>query len=137
MAGDATTHPMVALENAVFGLWQARDDCHMAAWRQAGLDGPTLDALTRIWRGEAASEEDLAAKLTSQRAADVAGELASLQRDGLVATGGQPRTTEKGAKARQAIEDETDRLFFSGWPEDVAASAGWTREKLTAVNASF
>lgn len=137
MAGDAAAHPMIALENAVFGLWQARDDCHMAAWRQAGLDGPTLDALTRIWRGEAASDEDLGAKLTSQRPADVAGELARLRRDGLVVPEGPPRTTEKGAKARQAVEDETDRLFFSGWPDDVAASAGWVRENLAAVNASF
>ena len=137
MAGDAEAHPMIALENAVFGLWQARDDCHMAAWQQAGLDGPTLDALTRIWRGEATTEEDLTAKLTSQRPSDVAGELARLRRDGLVATGVPPRTTEKGTKARQAIEDETDRLFFSGWPDDVASSTGWIREKLAAVNASF
>ncbi len=136
MAGDATAHPMVALENAVYGLWQARDDCHMAAWRQAGFDGPTLDALTRIWRGEAAGEEDLAAKLSSQRPADVAAGLARLRRDGLV-TEGPPRTTEKGTKARQAIEDETDRLYFSGWPDDVASSAGWVRENLAAVNASF
>jgi hypothetical protein len=137
MAGDATAHPMIALENAVFGLWQARDDCHMAAWRQAGLDGPTLDALTRIWRGEVASDADLAAKLTSQRPSDVAGELARLRRDGLVATESPLRTTDKGASARQAIEDETERLFFSGWPDDVAASASWIREKLAAVNASF
>jgi hypothetical protein len=137
MAGDANAHPMVALENAVFGLWQARDDCHMAAWQQAGLDGPTLDALTRIWRGEATSEQDLATKLTSQRPSDVAGELARLRRDGLVATEDPPRTTEEGAKARQRIEDETDRLFFSGWPDDLAASAAWIREKLAAVNASF
>jgi hypothetical protein len=137
MAGDAKAHPMVALENAVFGLWNARDDCHMAAWRQAGLDGPTLDALTRIWRGEAASDEDLAAKLTSQRPADVAAELTRLRHDGLVVAGDPPRTTEKGAKARQRIEDETDRLFFSGWPDDVASSVGWLRDKLAAVNASF
>ena len=137
MAGDASAHPMVALENAVYGLWQARDDCHMAAWQQAGLDGPTLDAFTRIWRAEATSEEDLAAKLTSQRPSDVAAELARLRRDGLVAPEDPPRTTEKGATARQGIEDETDRLFFSGWPDDVAASAGWIREKLAAVNASF
>jgi len=137
MAGDGKAHPMIALENAVFGLWQARDDCHMAAWQQAGLDGPTLDAFTRVWRGEATSEEDLATKLTSQRPSDVASELARLRRDGLVATEDPPRTTEKGAKARQRIEDETDRLFFSGWPDDVAASAGWIREKLAAVNASF
>jgi hypothetical protein len=136
MAGDGS-HAMVALENAVYALWQARDDCHMAAWQQAGLDGPTLDTLTRIWRSEASSEEDLAAKLTSQRPADVSGQLARLRRDGLVAEGDPPRTTDQGAKARQAIEDETDRLFFSPWPDDVGSQAGWIQEKLAAVNASF
>jgi hypothetical protein len=136
MAGDGA-HPMVALENAVYGLWQARDDCHVAAWRQAGLDGPTLDTLTRVWRGEAASDEELGAKLTSQRPADVAAELARLRQSGLVAADGPPRTTDRGATARQAIEDATDRLFFSAWPEDVGSSAGWIREKLAAVNASF
>jgi len=136
MAGSAA-HPMVALENAVYGLWQARDDSHMAAWRQAGLDGPTLDALTRVWRGEATSEVELAAKLTTQRPADVATELARLRRDGFVAPDGALRTTDKGAQARQAIEDETDRLFYSGWPDDVASSSGWIQEKLAVVNASF
>jgi hypothetical protein len=136
MAGDAS-HPAVALENAIYGLWQARDDCHVAAWRQASLDGPTLDALTRIWRGEAANAEDLAAKLTSQRAADVSAELARLRDDGMIVPGDQARTTDKGARARQAIEDETDRLFFSAWPDDVGAAADWIREKLAAVNASF
>jgi hypothetical protein len=136
MAGDGA-HPMVALENAVYGLWQARDDSHMAAWRQAGLDGPTLDTLTRIWRGEAANQQDLAAKLTSQRPTDVAAQLVRLRRDGIVTPGDPPRTTEKGARARQAIEDETDRLFFSAWPDDVESSAEWIREKLITVNASF
>ena len=136
MAGDGG-QPMVALENAVYGIWQARDDCHMAAWQQAGLDGPALDTLTRIWRNEASSEDDLAAKLTSQRPADVAGQLARLRRDGLVADGDPPRATEKGAKTRQAIEDETDRLFFSPWPDDVGSESSWIREKLALVNASF
>ena len=136
MAGDAK-HPMVALENAIYGLWQARDDSHMAAWRQAGLDGPTLDTLTRIWRGEAATEEELAVKLTSQRPADVAEQLRRLRSDGIVAADGPLKTTDKGSKVRQGIEDETDRLFFAGWPDDVGAAAGWIREKLAAVNASF
>ena len=136
MAGDATT-PMVALENAIYALWQARDDCHMAAWREAGLDGPTLDTLTRVWRGEASSQADLAAKLTTQRPADIAAELTRLRHDGLVAADGTPRTTDKGAKARRAIEDETDRLFFAAWPDDVGSAASWIRERLAVVNASF
>jgi hypothetical protein len=109
----------------------------MAAWQQAGLDGPTLDTLTRIWRAEASSAMELTAKLTSQRPADIAGQLTRLRRDGLVADGDPPRTTENGAKARQAIEDETDRLFFSPWPDDVGSAAPWIHEKLALVNASF
>src|SRR5439155_25996912 len=65
MAGNGA-HPMVALENAVYGLWQARDDCHVAAWRQAGLGCPSLDALPRGWRRAAPSAVDLAAKATPQ-----------------------------------------------------------------------
>jgi hypothetical protein len=109
----------------------------MAAWREASLDGPTLDTLTRIWRDEATSEAELAAKLTSQRPADVGAQLARLRRDGLVTTGDPPRTTDKGTLVRQAIEDETDRLFFGPWPDEVASSAGWIRDKLAAVNASL
>jgi hypothetical protein len=101
------------------------------------LDGPTLDTLTRVWRAEAASEAELASKLTTQRPTDVAAELARLRRDGLVPADGALRTTDKGAKARQAIEDETDRLFFSAWPDDVGSAAPWIRERLATVNASF
>jgi hypothetical protein len=136
-AGDGRRHPMIALENAVVALWQARDDCHVGAWRRAGLDGPTLDILTRVWRREAASAEELATQLGSQRPAEVAARLAQLRRDGLVAADGPPRTTAEGTKERQAIEDETDRLFFSAWPDDIGSATGWIREKLAALNASF
>ncbi|HEV8229574.1 MAG TPA: hypothetical protein VGQ86_06420 [Candidatus Limnocylindria bacterium] len=135
MAGDGRVG-MVALENAVYAMWQARDDCHMTAWREAGLDGPTLDTLTRVWRHEAATEDELAEKLTSQRPADVARSLRRLRDDGLVRPDGLA-TTDKGARARQAIEDETDRLFFSPWPDDVGARSDWILLKLAAVNASF
>lgn len=110
MAGDGKP-PMVALENAIYGVWQARDDCHMAAWQEAGLDGPTLDTLTRIWRNEASSVEDLTAKLTSQRPADIAGQLARLRRDGLVAAGdplGRPTRERRRGRASR-----TRRTGFS------------------------
>ena len=81
--------------------------------------------------------EDLASKLTSQRPADITEQLARLRRDGLVAADDPPRTTDKGSAARQAIEDETDRLFFTAWPDDVGSAAPWIHEKLALVNASF
>lgn len=128
--------PMVALENAVFGLWQARDDCHMSSWRDRGLGGPVFDVLTRVWRNEAVTEDDLVTRLTQQRPDDVRSALARLRADGLVATG-TIAVTGRGASVRQDIEDETDQRFFSPWPEDVAAEAGWIGERLGTVNAAL
>lgn len=130
--GDAKI-PMVALENAVFGLWQARDDCHMASWREAGFDGPTFDVLTRVWRMEAATDEDLATKLSGQRPEDVRAALARLRKDGLVSAGALA-VTDRGSQARQRIEDETNRRFFAPWPDDLGAQSAWITAKLTAVN---
>lgn len=128
--------PLVALENAVFGLWQARDDCHMASWREAGFSGPVFDTLTRIWRKEAATEDELAARLVQQRPSDVRSALERLRGDGLVTTGAIA-VTERGASVRQQIEDETDHRFFSPWPDEVGAEAGWIGERLRKVNASL
>ena len=131
--GDGTI-AMVALENALFGLWQARDDCHMASWRAAAFDGPTFDVLSRVWRKEAANEQELATKLPQQKPDDIRRGLIKLRRDGLVASEGLT-VTERGASMRQAIEDETDRRFFAPWPADVGAQGTWIRDHLAAVNA--
>lgn len=133
--GDASI-PMVALENAVFALWQARDDCHMSAWRDAAFDGPRFDVLTRIWRHEASSEEELIAKLAQQRPEDVREGLARLRADGLVRADAV-EVTERGASARQRIEDETDRRFFGPWPEDVGRESEWIAQGLGKVNAGL
>jgi hypothetical protein len=133
--GDGKT-PMGALDDAVFGLWQARDDCHMASWRDAGFTGPVFDVLTRLWRKEAATEPELAAKLSGQRPADIRSALAALRRDGLVRADGL-ETTARGAAARQHIEDETDRRFFAPWPDRVGRDGPWIRERLAAVNAAL
>ena len=135
MAGDGS-EPMVALENAVYGLWQARDDCHVTAWRAAGLDGPTLDVLTRIWRREATTEEELASKLPRQRPDDVRREIEGLRQRGLVEPNALA-TTAAGGAARQSVEDETDRLFFAPWPDDLGTQAGWLRDHLATVNAAL
>ena len=133
--GDAGV-PMVALENAVFGLWQARDDCHMSAWRDVGFDGPSFDVLTRLWRKEAADEQELAGKLTQQRPDDVRAALARLRADGFVERETVTVTT-RGSAARQQIEDETDRRFFAPWPEEVGAEAEWVQARLRAINTAL
>lgn len=131
--GDPSV-PMVALENALFGLWQARDDCHMASWRRRGFDGPTFDVLTRLWRHEAAIEHDLAARLSQQRPDDVRAALGRLRAEGLVEED-DLAVTATGASVRQAIEDETDQGFFGPWPEDLGTEAEWIRERLATLNA--
>ena len=124
------------LDAAIYGLWQVRDDCHMAAWRVSDLTGPEVEVLTRTWREEAADEAALIELLPHQRPEDVSAAVARLRMDGLI----EPDTlkaTPKGAAARQAIEDETDRLFFTPWPDDVGARGAWIAEKLIEVNTAL
>ena len=124
------------LDAAVYGLWQVRDDCHMAAWRASGRTGPEVEVLTRLWREEAADDAALADLLTHQRPEDVRAAVARLRNDGLVESGAL-KATAKGATARQKIEDETDRLFFVPWPDDVGAKGAWIAERLIGVNTAL
>lgn len=128
--------PLVALENAIFALWQARDDCHMSAWRDAAFDGPRFDVLTRVWRREAATEDQLVARLTQQTPEDVRDELARLRADDLVRAD-TLEATARGTSIRERIEDETDRRFFAPWPDEVAQKTEWIRERLRTVNAAL
>lgn len=136
VAGSDARIPMVALENALFGLWMARDDAHMCTWREAGFSGPVLDVLTRLWRREAADLDELAAKLAQQRPADVRAGVARLRDEGLVAAEGLGLTPQ-GEAARRQIEDETDHRFFAPWPDHVGAEAAWIGERLRRVNAAL
>lgn len=133
---DPPAGSFAQLDAAVYGLWQVRDDCHVAAWRAAGFAGPDVEVLTRIWRHEAADETALAELLPHQRPEDVRASVARLRLDGLV----EPdvlRTTQRGAQVRQKIEDETDRLFFMPWPEEVGARSDWIADKLGLLNAAL
>jgi hypothetical protein len=135
--GEEPPHGSFAqLDAAVYGLWQVRDDCHMAAWRASGLPGPEVEVLTRVWREEAADEAALTDLLTHQRPQDVSAAVARLRKDDLVERDAL-RTTAKGVVARQTIEDETDRLFFTPWPDDVGAKSAWIAEKLIGVNTAL
>ncbi|HEV2250016.1 MAG TPA: hypothetical protein VGT60_05880 [Candidatus Limnocylindria bacterium] len=125
------------LDAAVYGLWQVRDDCHVQAWRDAGLSGPTLDVLTRVWRAEAASADELATKISTQTAADVRASVQRLRADGLVTPGPELGLTPRGTAIREGIEAATDRYFFAPWPDAVAATADWVTERLGAVNAAL
>jgi hypothetical protein len=133
---DPPAGSFAQLDAAVYGLWQVRDDSHMAAWRASGLTGPEVEVLTRTWREEAADEAALADLLPHQRPEDLRASLARLRKEGLVEPGAL-KATARGAKARQKIEDETDRLFFVPWPDDVGARSAWITEKLIEINTAL
>jgi hypothetical protein len=135
-ADDPPAGSFAQLDAAVYGLWQVRDDSHMAAWRKSGLSGPEVEILTRLWREEAADETALADLLPHQRPEDVKAAIARLRTDDLVGRDALTATA-KGAAARRAIEDETDRLFFTPWPDDVGARSAWIAEKLIGVNSAL
>ena len=129
----AATSELAQLDAAVFGLWQVRDDCHIQAWTAAGLTAPVLDVLTRLWRAEASTPEELGAIMANQRETDIAAALATLRSGGLVEDR-KLALTPQGITVRERIETETDRVFFSPWPDDVGAEAEWIRQTLGQVN---
>jgi len=135
-ADDPPAGSFAQLDAAIYGLWQVRDDCHMAAWRASSLSGPEVEVLTRAWREEAADEAALADLLPHQRPEDVTAAIARLRKDGLVERD-RLSVTSAGASARQAIEDETDRLFFTPWPDEVGARSAWIAEKLIEINTAL
>jgi len=125
------------LDAAAYGLWQFRDDCHVQAWQDAGLTGPTLDVLTRVWHKETATEDELVAKIATQRPDDVRAAVTQLRNIGLFASGPELVLSVKGTEARLRIEAETDRYFFAPWPDAVADKSDWVTERLAAVNATL
>lgn len=124
--------PMVRLEHAVFGLWTARDDAHNAAWRAAGFDGPPFDLLTRVWTGEATTLQQLKEAVAhTQRPQDVArGIEALIARDYLRRDGERLQLTPRGQATRDAVEAETDRIYFAPWPPFSAEELAWLRQTL-------
>lgn len=124
--------PMARLDAAVYGLWMVRDDCHMQAWRDAGLAGPALDVLTKVWRKEATTVAELSSPARPE--ADTQAAVQELRDAGLVAAGLPLAMTLKGAGTRERIEAETDRYFFAPWPDSVGRKADRLIERLGAVN---
>jgi len=99
-------------------LVRFRDDAHQAAWQPHGVGGPTWEALTLIWRGEAYSPDTLA-KLLERRAQPpqvYTDAIHTLVERGWIAQHGEAyRVTDRGAALRQQAEEMTDRLFYTPW----------------------
>jgi hypothetical protein len=134
---QAPSSPFARLDAAVYGLWMVRDDSHVQAWRDAGLTGPAVDVLTHVWHREAATDDELAKQLATQRPADVRAALVGLRGLGLLTPGPALALTAAGTETRERIEAATDRYFFAPWPDALAADADWMVDRLAAVNTAL
>jgi hypothetical protein len=128
----ASAAPLVRLERAIFDLWMARDDAHMAAWRAAHFHGPQLAVLTHLWHGDA---DDLATLQTllapTQDADDVAAHVEEFIEQGYVEwRHGALQPTRAGYNVREAIESNTDDLYFRQWPPLDLAALTWLHDTL-------
>ena len=115
------------IEDYVGNLYGFRCDVHRHVWQHLDveLDGPTWEALTTIWLGDAHSattitENRLNARPTRGFTEEVyAQALEKLTEYGWIEIEDEEiktyRLTEVGQKVRQDAEDETDRLFYRIW----------------------
>lgn len=136
---SADAAPMVWLVDTVYSLWGARDDAHNAAWRAAGFDGPPFDLLSRVWSSEATTLLALTEAVQQfQRPEDVQSGVNTLVTQGYLSPEGETVTlTERGQAIRDAIEAETNRIYFAPWPPLTAADARWLRTTIEAVIAGL
>ena len=127
------SRPMSAIEAYLYALWGGRDDAHMAAWREAGMEGPALDVLTQVWQG-ADTVAEVAANLQGQQTRnDVESSLPWLvAEEYFTLDGDNVAITPTGVMKRDDIERETDRIYFTPWPH-TAEEAAFVRDTLHQV----
>ena len=127
--------PMVRLDAAIFALWMARDDAHIAAWRAKGLSGPQVDLLTSLWKGEAHTLPELTTAFEElQHPDDILRGIAALSEAGYVLVEGERiALTEDGQRVRTRIEEETDRIYFTPWPSLTQDDLNWIHSSLEKI----
>lgn len=130
-----TPASMVHLEAAVFALWMARDDAHMAAWRAEGLSAPHLDLLSHLWMGKAQTIPELTTVLQqTQRPEEILQGITALGEAGYVLVQGEHiALTKSGHQVRTHVEEETDRIYFTPWPPLTPEDLNWLYSSLKMV----
>src|SRR6266567_7058758 len=123
---------LVQIEWAILGLWEARDDAHMAAWRAYRFSGPVFDILSRIWSKEARTLPSLISTLgEAQQPADIQQGILDLIKLGyIISVDDHFELTLQEQKIRDAIEAETDRVFFASWDQIADDEVIWLSEQL-------
>lgn len=129
----------VQVEWAILGLWEARDDAHMFAWRAYRFSGPVVDILSRIWSKEAQTLPSVMTTLEeSQWPGDIEQGIRQLTQLGYIsASGNHVELTLQGQQIRDDIEAETERIFFASWDQVADDDVMWLAEQVRAVCAYF
>lgn len=117
-------------------LMRFRDDAHQAAWRPHGVDGPSWELFTFIWRGDADTAEALAEKLARRghSMSEIGQALAGLvQRGWLIEQAGVYHVTGQGCVLREQAEELTNRTFYAPWEQLGAGEIDELRDLLTRL----
>lgn len=130
---------LVQIEWAVLGLWETRDDAHIAAWQAYRFTGPIFDILSRIWSKEAQTLSSLTSTLEeTQQPVDIQQGIQELITSGyILLTGDHFELTQQGQKIRDDIEKETDRIFFAPWNQVTDDGVIWISEQLGNICSYF
>jgi ribosomal protein S19E (S16A) len=127
---------MARLNRYMDDLNAHRDDAHIYAWQQHDVNGPAWEALTLVWREEARDAAGLAEQLSFRGYGEEAYEeaLQELAGRGWVEAGDDGyRLSAVGRQVREAVEAETDRLFYAPWQVLDEAEVGELRNLLERV----
>jgi Mn-dependent DtxR family transcriptional regulator len=95
-----------------------RDDAHLAAWQPHGFNGSVWEAFTYLWRGDAASLDDVCQKLERRghaRSVYVDALQDLIERGLIEEKDGKYQLTSQGSIFRQEVEDTTNRYFYALW----------------------
>jgi Mn-dependent DtxR family transcriptional regulator len=128
--------PATKIDQYLTDLLRFRDDAHLAAWVNLGVDGRTWDAFSAVWREDNISAASLAETLSNRNftADDYAASLDELLNMGWVQDAdGAYRLTESGLKIREEAEETTNRYYFSGWSALTAAESAELDDLLAAL----
>jgi DNA-binding PadR family transcriptional regulator len=124
---DKTLSILSDIEDLVSNLYSFRCDGHRHTWQQLDydLDGPTWEALTALWQGDANSVATITEHRLNARPTRGFGDaIYAKSVETLVSYGWVEldniksetyRLTDIGKNVRQDAEDETNRLFYSIW----------------------
>ncbi len=131
---------MERLDQYLSDLSAYRDDAHLASWRQHGVSGQAWEAFTLVWRGEAATLDELYGKLARRGFAreDYVRALQELvERKWVTESEGHYSATGLGDALRQEAEAETNAYFYAAFEWLTEAEIADLRDLLTRFSAAL